>query len=298
MNRIGLHYNYWNGTGVEKDIYKALELTEKAGADVMEFGSGDVLRMTKAERSDLKKRMQDKGITPSINGGAPPDWDMASSDPVFRTQSVDAYKRTAEAIAETGSPIWSGVIYSRWLRLPDGPVTYEEKQATLEIALGSLRELVGTLADVNLVCCFEIVNRYEQFLLNTAKEGVEFTDRLDSPYGKLLLDTFHMNIEEDNMADAIQYAMAHGRLGHIHVGESNRRLPGIGKTQIDWRAFFAAVKESGYEGYITLEPLVLMGTPFARKVNVWRDMADRSLDAMLDDARKSVQFIRDQLNFK
>ncbi|HWQ77786.1 MAG TPA: TIM barrel protein [Anaerovoracaceae bacterium] len=295
MNRIGLHYNYWNGTGVEKDLYKALELTEKAGADVFEFGSADVLRMTKAERASLKKRMMDKGITPSVNGGAPPDWDMASADLVFRSQSVDAYKRTADAISETGSPIWSGVIYSRWLRLPDGPVSYEEKQQTLDIALASLRELVGTLADCNLVCCFEIVNRYEQFLLNTAKEGVEFTDRLDSPYGKLLLDTFHMNIEEDNMADAIRYAMTYGRLGHVHVGESNRRLPGIGKTQIDWREFFSAVRESGYQGFITLEPMVLMGTPFARKVNVWRDMADRSLAAMLDDARNSIQFIRKQI---
>ena len=295
MNKIGLHYNYWNGTGVENDIYKALDLTEKAGADVFEFGTADVLRMSKAERSDLKKRILDKGLSPCVNGGVPPDWDMASDDPAFRARSIDAYKRAAEAIAETGSPIWSGVIYSRWLRLPNQPLGHADKQEVWDIALTSAREFVKTLANCNLVCCFEIVNRYEQFVLNTAKEGVVFTDQLDSPYGKLLLDTFHMNIEEDDIADAIKHAMDHGRLGHIHIGESNRRLPGIGKSQIDWGYVFGAIKDAGYEGYLTLEPLVLMGTPLAQKVNVWRNLTDGTLDTMQNDACNSISFVRNQL---
>lgn len=57
--------------------------------------------------------------------------------------------------------------------------------------------------DCGVLYCCEVVNRFEQYLLNTAKEGVEFVKRLGSPNARVLLDTFHMNIEEDSMVDAI-----------------------------------------------------------------------------------------------
>lgn len=76
--------------------------------------------------------------------------------------------------------------------------------------------------DINY--CLEIVNRYEQYLLNTAAEGVDFVRELDSPKIKLLLDCFHMNIEEDSFSEAIKTAGE--LLGHFHIGECNRKVPG------------------------------------------------------------------------
>jgi D-psicose/D-tagatose/L-ribulose 3-epimerase len=293
MNKVGLHFNYWNGTGVENNIYAALELTYKTGADVFEYGTSVLLSMSKAERKNLKHAIQAKGLVSCINGGVAPDLDMASSNPDFRRKSIDAYVNTVELIAEMESPVWSGVNYSNWLRMPQGVLTYAQKHDAWELALDSVREFALTLQKFKVTCCFEIVNRYEHFILNTAREGVEFLQQVDNPYTKLLLDTFHMNIEEDNMPDAIEYAMQNNQLGHLHLGESNRRLPGLGKTNIDWPEIFATVKNSGYTGYLTLEPLVLMGTPLARKVNVWRDLVcDKSIDSMVEDARRSIEFVR------
>jgi D-psicose/D-tagatose/L-ribulose 3-epimerase len=293
MNKIGLHYNYWNGTGVEKDIYTALDLTAKSTADVFEYGTGVILNMSKQERKDLRNAIADKGLVSSINGGVAPDLDMASADPVFRRKSVDAYKQTVELIAEMEAPVWSGVNYSYWLRMPDSVLAYSQKQAVRELALQSVIEFAKTLQTYKVTCCFEIVNRYEHFVLNTAREGVDFTNEVHNPYAKILLDTYHMNIEEDNIADSIAFAAQSGQLGHMHLGESNRRLPGLGKTHMHWPEILNAVKTSGYSGFLTLEPLVLMGTPLARKVNVWRDLiTDKSLPSMLEDAKRSIEFIK------
>jgi D-psicose/D-tagatose/L-ribulose 3-epimerase len=297
MNKIGLHFNYWNGTGAEKDIYTALDLTAKTGVDVFEYGIGVILNMSKSERKVFKNAIEDKGLVPSINGGVSTDLDMAANHPALRRRSIDAYKQAVEIIAEMESIVWSGVNYSAWLRMPEGTVLdYNQKQRIWDVALESVREFALTLQEYKVTCCFEIVNRYEHFVLNTAGEGVKFTNQVGNPYAKLLLDTYHMNIEEDNIADAISFAMKNGQLGHIHLGESNRRLPGIGKSNMNWPDIFDAIKQSGYSGYLTLEPLVLMGTPLARKVNVWRDLiSDKSLPSMIEDVKKSVEFVRSHL---
>ena len=70
----------------------------------------------------------------------------------------------------------------------------------------------------------EVLNRFEGYLLNTSKEAVQFVEEVDVPAAKVMLDTFHMNIEEDSMVDAI--LTAGDKLGHFHVGENNRRCPG------------------------------------------------------------------------
>ena len=73
--------------------------------------------------------------------------------------------------------------------------------------------------------CLEIVNRFEQYIANTAEEGIAICEEINNPYCKLLLDTFHMNIEEDYIPDAIRAASDKGYLGYIHIGEANRKIP-------------------------------------------------------------------------
>jgi D-psicose/D-tagatose/L-ribulose 3-epimerase len=72
--------------------------------------------------------------------------------------------------------------------------------------------------------CLEVVNRFETYILNTSEEAVRYCKSVDSKRVKILLDTFHMNIEEDNIADAIPLAGQY--LGHLYVGEGNTKVPG------------------------------------------------------------------------
>jgi len=134
----------------------------------------------------------------------------------------------------------------------------------------------------------EIVNRFEQFLINTVDEGIEFLKKVGNPNIKLLLDTFHMNIEEDSFQDAI--IKAGDKLGHFHIGEANRRPPGKGR--LPWDEIFHALNKINYSGRIVMEPFVKMGGEVGRAIFVWRNLFDGNADEMDQeaiDARKFVQ---------
>ncbi len=97
----------------------------------------------------------------------------------------------------------------------------------------------------------EAINRYETNFLNTAEEGLDFLARFNSPYLKLHLDTFHMNIEEADFSESIKKAGE--ALGHVHFADSNRLYPGRG--HIDFKEIIIALRDIAYNGYIALECL-------------------------------------------
>ena len=90
----------------------------------------------------------------------------------------------------------------------------------------------------------EVLNRFEGYLLNTAEEGVRYVREVNEDNVKLMLDTFHMNIEESSMTEAIRQAGP--LLGHFHTGEPNRMPPGAGR--MPWFEIGLALQSIGYEG--------------------------------------------------
>lgn len=100
---------------------------------------------------------------------------------------------------------------------------------------------------VNLV--FEVIDRFESDWLNTVDEGLGLLHALGSDNLLLHLDTFHMNIEEPDCADSIR--RAGGKVGHIHVADSDRWYPG--HAHYDFESTFQALKEIGYRGAVALE---------------------------------------------
>ena len=99
----------------------------------------------------------------------------------------------------------------------------------------------------------EAINRYETNLLNTAAETVAFIKEIGVSNIKLLLDTFHMNIEEVDIPTAIR--MTGDRLGYLHIVDSNRQAPGQG--HVDVKAVLSALAASGYQGFVSAEILPL-----------------------------------------
>ena len=165
-----------------------------------------------------------------------------------------------------------------------------------ELSIESLQKILPTAEAVGVDYSFEVCNRYEQFLFNTAKEAVAFAEATGSPRAKVHLDTYHMNIEEDNMYAAIAYAGVSGRLGHLHVGESNRRIPGVGASQIDWAMFGKAVNMAGYQGAIIMEPFVLTAAHNAVRTRTWRSLSGGAgVDKLIEDARTGGRFLRSVL---
>ena len=125
--------------------------------------------------------------------------------------------------------------------------------------------------------------------MNTAAEGVAFVQEVGKSNVKVMLDTFHMNIEEDSIGGAIRTAGA--LLGHLHTGECNRRLPGKGRTP--WREIGEALRDISYSGTIVMEPFVKMGGTVGSDIKVWRDLSKGADESQMDrDARDALLFSR------
>lgn len=117
----------------------------------------------------------------------------------------------------------------------------------------ALNELGEHARQYNVPLIYEPLNRYETNLITTIGDGVELLKSLQTDNVKLLADLFHMNIEESDIAAAIRAGGRH--IGHIHFVDSNRRAAGMG--HMDYGPIATAIREIGYDGYLSAEALPL-----------------------------------------
>lgn len=126
-------------------------------------------------------------------------------------------------------------------------------KARPERLAGILRVAADYAQSRGVRLALEPLNRYEADLLHTAEEGLAFVEQIGHPALGLLLDTYHMNIEESSWAEPFRRLMAAGRLWHVHIGDNNRLPPGRG--MVDFRTIVATLREIGYTGYLSAELL-------------------------------------------
>lgn len=155
-----------------------------------------------------------------------------------------------------------------------------------------MREIIKTAENSGVVYCVEAVNRFEGCLINTAKEALAYVEAVDSPNIGVLLDTYHMNIEENSFAEAIH--LAGDKLTSFHTGDNNRRCPGRG--HIDFDEIFQALSDINYKGRIVSEPFVAQGNEVGRDIFVWRDLEeDMSAEYRDREAAYLLKYEQDML---
>jgi D-psicose/D-tagatose/L-ribulose 3-epimerase len=284
MNPIGIHFGYWTQYW-DVDQLPFVEKARKAGFDVLEVRAQKIARMSKAELDALKGAAADAGLELTYSIGMTNDMDMVSEDASVRKNGVTLLQDLCRNMKHMGGKIMAGINYSSWPRklLPG-----EDKRAATDRAIEGVREAVKAAEDCGVIFCLEVVNRFEHFIMNTAAEGIAFAKRVESPNCKILLDTFHMNIEEDSFRDSILESK--GWLGHFHLGETNRRPPGFGR--MPWPEIFGALREIDYQGAVVMEPFLVPGGEVGRDISVYRDLlANDDLD---DLVTRSVDFVRSE----
>jgi sugar phosphate isomerase/epimerase len=116
-----------------------------------------------------------------------------------------------------------------------------------------LREASDYAEKKSVHLALEPLNRYENELVNNAAQGLEFLREVGHPALGLLLDTFHVNIEESSWTEPFRMLMEAGKLWHVHLGDNNRLSPGRG--MIDFRAIVRNLQAIGYAGYLSAELL-------------------------------------------
>jgi D-psicose/D-tagatose/L-ribulose 3-epimerase len=283
MNKVGIYYAYWTNDW-DADFHPFVDKASNLGFDVLEVNGGTVGDMSTEERKRLKDHADERDLELSYCIGLPHKYDIASEDKTVREDGVAYLKRMALAIGEMGGGNLGGIIYGSWpATMPDG-VT--DKRPAFDRSVNSMREAIKTAEDNNVYFNMEVVNRFEQFLINTSDEAIEYVEAVESPNAKVMLDTFHMNIEEDFIGEAILKTGV--KLGHFHIGENNRMPPGYG--HIPWTEIGAALRKINYEGYVVMEPFLMPGGEVGRDIKVFRDL---SIGMDLDEeAGKAQQFIR------
>jgi len=283
MSKIGIYYAYWTHDW-DADFHPYIDRVAALGFDILEVNAGTVAEMTSKERRSLKAHAVDQDISLSFCVGLQKQYDPASEDESVRRNGVAYLQKMVEAICEVGGGNLGGILYSYWPgSLPEG-VT--DKRPYVERSVVSMKEAAKTAEDCNVTMNMEVVNRFEQFLINTCDEALAYVEEVGSSNVKVMLDTFHMNIEENFAGEAI--LKAGDKLGHFHIGENNRMPPGYG--HIPWTEIGAALRKINYQGYVVMEPFLMPGGQVGRDIKVFRDMST-GLD--LDkEAHKALQFMR------
>jgi D-psicose/D-tagatose/L-ribulose 3-epimerase len=286
MNPIGIHYGYWTQDWNSEPI-QFVKRAQKCGFDILEVNAPKITRMSNAERAALKSAAAEAGLDLTYSIGMTVDMDLASGDASTRKKGISFLQDVAQAMKYMGGTVLAGINYSSWPRklLPG-----EEKEILTDRAVEGVREAIKAAEDCGVLFCVEVVNRFEQFMMNTAAEGIAFARRVGSPNCKILLDTFHMNIEEDSLRGSILESK--DWLGHFHLGEPNRRPPGGGR--MPWPEIFGALREINYQGAVVMEPFLVPGGDVGRDISVYRDLLGS--DDLDEEAARSVEFVRSKQN--
>lgn len=282
MNTVGIHYGYWTQHW-DSDPLQFVKRAQKCGFDILEVNAPKVTRMSDSERDALKGAAADAGLGLTYSIGMTSDMDLTSEDAATRKKGVAFLKDVVRAMKQIGGTVMAGINYSSW---PRKLFPGEDKKLLTDRSIEGVREAIKTAEDCDVIFCVEVVNRFEQFMMNTAAEGIAFAQEVGSPNCKILLDTFHMNIEEESIGGSIEEAGTW--LGHFHLGETNRRPPGRGR--MPWSEIFGALKKINYQGALVMEPFLLPGGEVGRDICVYRDLlGNGDLD---EEATLSVQFVR------
>ena len=276
MNKLGIFMNFWEKNWAA-DHSKYIKKVAKLGYDILEFQAQPLLEMSDEHIRELKKLADGEGITLTYSLGLDPNYDVSSLDENKRKGGVVYLQNIIKKMQIGGGTLLSGVSYAGW---GTPGVVMDDKKPYWAQSVKSMKEIIKTAEDCGVTYCVEAVNRFETCLINTAKEALAYTAEIESPNIGILLDTYHMNIEENSIADAIRLVGAE-KMKNFHTGENNRTAPGRG--HLNWDEIFGALAEIGYKGPIVSEPFIMQGGEVGRDIHVFRDLIDNPIEKRIDE---------------
>ena len=284
--KYGIYYAYW-----EKEwggqFVPYVEKCKKLGFDVLEVACGAFHLENDQFFKELRAAAENNGMILTGGYGPRPEHNLASKDEAAVEKAFGFYADIFRKMEIAGIDRIGGALYSYW------PVDFGapmDKEGDTMRSIARMQRLADMAADHGITLGMESLNRFEGYMINECYEAIDYVKAVNKPNVKVMLDTFHMNIEEDNIIEAIRKAGP--LLGHFHVGEANRRCPGPG-GRFDLAEIGKVLKEINYDGYVVMEPFVQMGGQVGKDISIWRDMSHGATEAMLDkDAADSVAYLR------
>lgn len=240
--------------------------------------------------AETRQRLADADLSVILAARVNLDRNIASDNKSARQQGIDYLNYAVDVAAKLGAPIVGGPLTGNPLVFagrPPQPVSEDERLSRKERCVAALRSVSAVAAENNVVLGLEPLNRFESDVLCTTQQAVEITDAVNHPNLKIMLDTFHMAMEESSIAQAIR--LAGNRIAHFQANENHRGFLGTGS--INWTEVCRALHEVDYTGPISLEPFRRNDDRFGVPIAQWRPPHEDENERLA----ASVSFIKAQL---
>ncbi len=274
--KFGMNLLLWTGS-MDDTMLTVLEMLKAAGFDGVEL---PVFTMTPDQGAYWGKRLDELGLRRTactVRGEAD---NPISADPAIRAKGVAANKLAVDCCEAMGAEALVGPYYGPiGFFTGTGPTTDEWNRG-----VESMQEVAEHAARTDVVLALEFLNRFEIYLLNTAADTTRFAEAVGHPHCGVLYDTFHANIEEKSVRGAVHDCAS--RIRHVHIAENDRSTPG--KGGVAWTETFDALRDIGYDGWLTIEAFGESLPELVAATKIWRRMYDTE-EALAKDGLAFMQ---------
>ena len=270
---------------MDEDMADTLSFLKETGFDFVEMPVGG----TDNRPADLLKWQQlgqqaaNLGLGVQTCSMLPSQLNLVSSDETVRQAAIDYLKHLVDCSAAAGSAILMGPLYAGFKTFTGKPATPDEWQWSVE----GMREVAQHAETKGVTLAIESLNRFEIYLLTCADDVVRYLEAVNHPNCRAAFDTFHANMEEKNVPDALRKLASY--LVHVQISENDRSTPGQG--QINFRQVFDTLREINYTGPIAIEAFGPNPPELAAATHIFRPMFSSPEQL----AKEGYQFIMSEL---
>ena len=257
----GMNMLLWTADATGEKFLPLFERLKKMGFDSVEIPimSPDVQKC-----AELGKRLESMGLKRSAVTVLTSETNLIGTEKKQRQGGVAHLKAVSECCQALGSNLLVGPIYAALGVFTGKGPTKDEWGWAAE----GLREAAEGASKFGVTLAAEYLNRFEIYLLNCCADAVRMVKDVNHPNFRMMYDTFHANIEEKNITEALEGCA--DVMIHVHISENDRSTPG--KGAVNWKETFAALKKIQYKGSLTIEAFGLALPELAAATKIWRRM--------------------------
>ena len=263
----------WTSPFETKSIDEIFSKISRFGFDAVEIAVEDPSVIDPAK---VKEGLKRHGLQAVVCGAFGPTRDLTNEDERVHQQCFDYISQCMDFAVQWGARFVAGPMYSAVGKARMVPP--EQRKKEWDLAVTNLRKVCQMAGDRGLEIALEPLNRFESDLVNTAADALRMVNDINHPAARIMLDGFHMNIEEPDIEKAI--VTAGDKLIHMQVSENYRGTPGTGQTR--WEDYRLGLQKINYQGIVSIESFTPGNKELAAAVCIWKPLADNQ-DAFAAD---------------
>ncbi|GAB3780362.1 sugar phosphate isomerase/epimerase [Spirosoma horti] len=261
MNKVGMNMFVWT-MSMDEELTGTFAFLKRSGFDFVEIPINTPGNIEKWMR--IGQQLSEVGLAVQACTLCGPEHNLISPDASVRQAGITHLKQVIDCCALVGAQILMGPFYAGFNVFTGKPATTDEWNWSVT----SMREVAEYAQSQNVILAAEYLNRFETYLLTCADDLVRYIEAVDHPNCRAAFDTFHANIEEKNMGDALRTCAPY--LVHVQISENDRSTPGKGHVNFD--DVFSVLKEINYEGPIAIEAFGPNPPELAAATHIFRPM--------------------------